>query len=674
ESHLFASCTPSFKPNTSSSDKHKRNDRQNIPETEAIDEKTPKRDSKVEHKGKQKKVLKQEGNKIPLSDSKEKSENEEKTGNKNCANSNKLDINRAEKQINLLKGGATNGHVPNEEKRQLRDPPKRTTNVSTPKLVIHKIDRENTKEYISIKIENKRSAVKKCTLEKTSKVGKPNREKKRVHSDKRGLPQSLPPEGAQKCAVKQSTDDRRGRSNRSSNTEEESDCAQNCTPTPPTNCAPNKPNSAPTWTTWRVRLFPLFHIQKNRIYADKNSRAYTTLTNHINCIICKIFKMQKRLLIFHTIVYSVNVLIFYAILQRDLLLNQETSRNTKGTLCILYIIIAELYILLLNNAFYFFFKNQIKNAIFSLDRVNLIYIMSQLFPQYSSFFRKQFSLHEKNGNSFFNRLEGHQRGGHKGKTLTDAEHFMNACNNLSIKKKSSVRFADHEILDKLKNGHYNATNPENHHARYAHNSGESSTRKNAPTMSGGNLVLLQSMRGGLTHSLFNAYDATPFGTDSKQTQLCNSLTGHGNYPCSFEQAGQNDEIKYAATGEAHTNKSTENEKITKLTVFILNEQKQNIPNRFFFLKLRKYFNFLIILFASSLIHITIFLEIKDPFHFHVKANLFFFIFVSFIILLQVLISVMVEIEEIFIQKMKTFLNKRVTFLDYQLAMYLGLQY
>ncbi|ANQ09652.1 Uncharacterized protein PCOAH_00037830 [Plasmodium coatneyi] len=741
-SHLFASCPPSFKPNTSSSDKNQTTDTKNIPETEVIDENPPKRDNKVEHKDKQKKVLKKEGNKKTLNGnneetlngsneetlngsnketlngsnketlngsnektlngsnketlngsnketltgsnkktlngSKKKSENEEKKENKNC----KVDINRAGKQINLSKSGATNGHVPKEEKRQPRDAPKSVTNVSTPKLVIHKIDKKNSKEYISIKIENKPSAVKKCTLEKTSKVAKPNREKKEVHSDKRGLPQSLPPEGPQKSTVKQSTDDRWSGSKRSSSTQGESKYAQNCAATPPPNCPPNStPNStpngsnpAPTWTTWRARLFPLFRIEKNRIYADKNSRAYTTFTDHINDIICKIYRTQKRFLIFHIILYSVNLLIFYGLLQKDLLLNDESSSNTKGTMCILYILIAELYILFLNNAFYFFFKNQIRNAISSLDRVNLIYIMSKLFPHYSSFFKKQFSVHGKKSNSFCNELEGHQRGIHKEKALSSAEHFTNEWNNWSIKKKPSVRFVDPEILNKVKNYHHNVTNVENDHARYAHHSGQGSMGKNAP-MDGENLVLLQNMRGALIHPFFNASNTTPYGTYSKQTQPPNSLTGQGNYHLPFEQAGQNDKVKYSAASEkAQTNKSTENEKITKLTQFILNAQKKNIPKQFFFFKLRKYFNLLIIMFAFVLIHTTIFLEIKDPFHFHVKTNLFFFIFVSFVILLQVLISIMAEIEEIFIQKMKMLLNKRVTFLDYQLAKCLRLKY
>ncbi|KJP90093.1 hypothetical protein AK88_00262 [Plasmodium fragile] len=679
ESHLFASCPPSFNPNTSSSHKQKKIDSQNKPETEVIEEKPPTNDNHVEHENKQEEeVLKEEDNKIPLSGSKKNNENEEKTGNNKCAILKNVDMNRADKQIKLVKGDANNGYVSNEEKRKIRDASKDTTNVSAPKLVIHKIDSKNSKEYISIKIENKPSAVKKCKLEKSSKIGKQNSEKKKVHNGKRGLQQCLPSEGTQNSTVKQSTDDPWGGVKSSSSTEGESKCAQNCAPTPPPNCSPNcppnEPNSALNWTTWRTRLFPLFRIENNRIYADKNSRAYTTLTDHINDSICKIFRTQKRLLIFHIVLYSVNLLIFYALLQSDFLLDQERGINTKATMCILYILIAELYILFLNNAFYFFFKNQIKNAIFSLDRVNLIHIMSKLFPQYSSFFKEKFSVHEKNGNSFCKELEGHQKGGHNEKALTAEEQFTNSYNNWSIKKKTSVRFADSEILDKLKNGHHNVTKAEYNHERYVHHSGGGSTSKNAPTMNGNNLVLLPNMRGALTHSFFNPSNAPPYGTDSKQTQPHNSLIVQGNYPCSFEQDGQNDKVQYTASGEAHRIKSTESENITTVTHFILNEQRKNILNRFFFFKLRQYFNLFIILFASLLIHITIFVEIKDPFHFHVKTNLFFFIFVSFIILLQVLICIMAEIEEIFIQKMKTLLNKRVTFLDYQLAMYLGLQH
>ncbi|CAA9990661.1 conserved Plasmodium protein, unknown function [Plasmodium knowlesi strain H] len=673
-SHLSASCPPSFIPDTCSSDKNKTIDMKNIPEVETIVEKSPETDNKVQHKDIQKKILKQEGNQNPPSGSKKKRENEEKMGKKNCTDLKKVNVNRSEKQVSLCKGDTNNGHVKNEEKHKLRNVPKNTKNVSTPKLVIHKIDKKNSKEYFSIKIENKPNTVKKFTLEKTSKEGKSNREKKKVHSGNIGLPQSLPPEGEQKSTVKQRTDERCSGAKGSSSTEGESKCPPNCESTQPPNCPPNDPNSALTWTTWRVRLFPLFRIEENRIYADKKSRAYTTLTDHINDIICKTFKTQKRFLIFHIILYSVNLLIFYALLQRDFLLNQDSSSNTKGTLCIFYILIAELYILLLNNAFYFFFKNQIKNVIFSLDRVNLIHIMSKLFPQYSSFFKKQFSMHEKNGNSFYKELESYQSGILKEKALSSGEHSTNQCNNWPIKKKHSVRFADYDILDQLKNGHYNVTSAENDYARYASHNGEDSTTKNALPMNGENLFLSQTMKGTLIHSLFNASNTTSYGTYSKQAQPHNSLTGQGNYRNSLEQTGQNDKIKYFAPGETHTNKSTENEQITNLTLFILNEQKKNIPNQFFFFKLREYFNLLIILFASLLIHTTIFLEIKDPFHFHVKTNLFFFIFVSFIIFLQVLISIMAEIEEIFIQKIKMLLNKRVTFLDYQLVMYLGLKH
>ncbi|SBT46902.1 conserved Plasmodium protein, unknown function [Plasmodium ovale wallikeri] len=109
------------------------------------------------------------------------------------------------------------------------------------------------------------------------------------------------------------------------------------------------------------------------------------------------------------------------------------------------------------------------------------------------------------------------------------------------------------------------------------------------------------------------------------------------------------------------------ENIIDLIFFLLNKQKELNLNQFFFLKLRKYNNLSVIFFASLLIYTTIILEIKDPFYFHVKANFFFFLFASTIILLQALFCIAVEIKSLFTERIGIFLNKRNTTLDYQLT-------
>ncbi|KAI4834633.1 hypothetical protein MKS88_005307 [Plasmodium brasilianum] len=204
-------------------------------------------------------------------------------------------------------------------------------------------------------------------------------------------------------------------------------------------------------------FFPIFIVRKSRIYIEGNINAYMYLANNINCIICNIFKYQKRILLVHTFLYSLNLFVFYNLLDSDTLYEQANT-NTKGVICILYFLIIELYILFLNNVFYFFIKCKLRKAVFALDKVNLIHTLSKLFPQYSSLLKKHlFSTDRSVNYSFYKNLDYKNRSHEeKDKKSQNLRYFKNT--NFVLKNEGSVHFAHDEICNKWENNIYQKTN------------------------------------------------------------------------------------------------------------------------------------------------------------------------------------------------------------------------
>ncbi|SBS90065.1 conserved Plasmodium protein, unknown function [Plasmodium malariae] len=259
--------------------------------------------------------------------------------------------------------------------------------------------------------------------------------------------------------------------------------------------------------------------------------------------------------------------------------------------------------------------------------------------------------------SFYKNLDYKNRSHEeKDKKSQNLRYFKNT--NFVLKNEGSVHFAHDEICNKWENNIYQKTNnldklirnntPSVYYIRDC---------KNMNEMDEANKKLRQLIRAPKdTSSRFNISknynDSYKYISDKN---ICNNARFMDDTPREKhtvvsvrEQNVKKDKIKYTILklgrereyiANEHKctleeSRYTMNESIINLIFFLFNKQKQLNLNQFFFLKLRKYSNILFVFFASLLIYTTVFLEIKDPFHFDVKKNLFFFIFVSLITLLQ----------------------------------------
>ncbi|SCQ16702.1 conserved Plasmodium protein, unknown function [Plasmodium ovale] len=543
---------------------------------------------------------------------------------------------------------------------------------NSPQVIIYKAEGTNSKEYISIKIESKEGHVKKNLLKDKNAVRKKETENsktctKREIADKynnaKGVSNDDMTEKPERYAVCKYTKNDHSNGEHFINWRESTNMSR-------------KTRGVNSGTPF----FPIFFIYKSKICVQGNVKTYVHLADNMNGTICNIFIYKKKILFFHTFLYTLNVLLFYKLLESEKKY-KEGSIMTKGIMCILYFLIIELYILFLNNAFYFFFKNWIQKTVFALDRVNLIHALSILFPQYSSFFKKHFSLAQRDTHCFYKEVQKYEKKDDRNGITHHLRSILRS--NLPIENERSVHFSSKEVNKERQNDvqRVNAVDIlTSNNADSLHYKGKWINMKE---IDGKEQIQskLQREKGNKAFSFKmpkNGEDIFKYSSIKNTNRLTHfSDITNGRKESALpmhEQIIPNDYVEMANLKLPCQGKNIIDENIIDLIFFLLNKQKELNLNQFFFLKLRKYNNLSVIFFATLLIYTTIILEIKDPFYFHVKANFFFFLFASTIILLQAIFCIAVEIKSLFTERIGIFLNKRNTSLDYQLYVYLDMHY
>ncbi|CRG97448.1 conserved Plasmodium protein, unknown function [Plasmodium gallinaceum] len=407
-------------------------------------------------------------------------------------------------------------------------------------------------------------------------------------------------------------------------------------------------------------FFPILLSHNNIIYIEEqHNRTYIYLVNNLNNVIHNIFKYKNKILFFHVFFYIFNLFLFYKLLNTDLL-NKQGNFATKETICILYFMIIEFYLLFLNNAIFFFLKSQMRKAIALLDKVNLIYSLSKLFPKYYSYFKRHFSiledidkeLHKKNkkiinSNNFEDLLNSN--------CIIKSENNLNDLEKLNNKKENNSDKINQ--LDKLNNLDFIPNNEEKKKNKKKSLKGlirktdknlDFNTSKNCK-----NIYIYPSNNENSKY--FN--DKVKY-KENKMVQINKKIKS-------------NDKINFNYSKSRYQIKKYNDKEIIDFMFFILSNQKNLNLDKLFFLKLRKYTNYLIIFFFALLIYITVYFEIKDPFYFYLQKNCIFFTLVSFIILIQILFCIIIEIKKIFVEEMRIFLNKRIINLEYPLYIYIN---
>ncbi|SBT82226.1 conserved Plasmodium protein, unknown function [Plasmodium ovale] len=539
-------------------------------------------------------------------------------------------------------------------------------------VIIYKADGTNSKEYISIKIESKEGHVKKNLLKNKNVGRKTETENSKIcskreiadkYNNSKGVSNDDMSEKRERYAVCKYTKNDHSNGSQFINWRESTNMSR-------------KTRGLNSGTPF----FPIFFIYKSKICVQGNVKTYVHLADNMNGTICNIFIYKKKILFFHTFLYTLNVLLFYKLLESEKIY-KEGSIMTKGIMCILYFLIIELYILFLNNAFYFFFKNWIQKTVFALDRANLIHALSILFPQYSSFFKKHFSLAQRDTHCFYKEVQKYEKKDDRNGITHHLRSILRS--NRPIKNEHTVHFSSNEVNKEQQNDvqRVNAIDTlRSNNADSVHYPGkwinvkEIDGKEQIPSK-------LQREKGNKAFSFKmpkKGEDIFKYGENKNRNGLTHfSDITNGRKESVLPMHGQiipNDYVEITNLKLPCEGKNIIDENIIDLIFFLLNKQKELNLNQFFFLKLRKYNNLSVIFFASLLIYTTIILEIKDPFYFHVKANFFFFLFASTIILLQALFCIAVEIKSLFTERIGIFLNKRNTTLDYQLYVYLDMHY
>ncbi|CRH02308.1 conserved Plasmodium protein, unknown function [Plasmodium relictum] len=414
-------------------------------------------------------------------------------------------------------------------------------------------------------------------------------------------------------------------------------------------------------------FFPILHNYKNMIYIEEYNSAYIYLANNLNNAIYNIFKYKNKILFFHIFLYSFNIFLFYELLNNDLIYKQD-SFATKETVLFLFFMILELYVLFLNNAIYFFLRNEMKKAISTLDKINLIYSLNKIFPRYCSFFKKYFSILED-----IDCLDEELKKKEK-KKIMNSNSFGTLSNaNCIIKNKSNL-----DDIEKLNNRKENNTKEINkldklNNLDLIYNNEEKKKNKKKIKK---NLKELLRKKDKLLNfkDSENCKDIYVYPSNNNENiKYFNDKIEYEENDIVYinEKIKQENKINFNYSKSEYKSKKNSDKKIFDFMFFILNNQKNLNLDKFFFFKVRKYANYLIIFSSLLLFYITTYFKIKDPSYFSKKNNYIFFIFVSCIIFIQIFFCIIIEIKNIFVDKIKIFLNKRITNLEYQLYIYMS---
>ncbi|SOV24113.1 conserved Plasmodium protein, unknown function [Plasmodium sp. DRC-Itaito] len=424
--------------------------------------------------------------------------------------------------------------------------------------------------------------------------------------------------------------------------------------------------------------FPTFINYKNEIRITEKVNTYIYLCHRINSSISNMMDFQYKYLFIHIFVYTLNLIIFLKFLKTNIFNSQNNPLlEIKGIICILYILIVQIYIFFVNNYFYFILKKNIKNNISDMDKINLIHIISQLFPQYDhNFFQ----------NNFDNQFKINQQND-KSPNLNNSQNVKEQINNLKMLSHNNDHIIYHPSNkiekkdDIIKNTfHYNYdailknSNLINKYEEYnmIHFDTYNKSKNNL------NSTFNQKKCNVHFHDTIKQDILNHLSLDIENEKANNKIINTTHHKINDKTDNLNNIINNNIIEKNKIyildNKQQNNiidQKVIDITFFILNNQSKLNLQDFFFLKFRRYNNCFILFFTILLMYITKVFEIKDPFYFHDNKNYIFFILVNLIILLQIIFCIIMEIKGLFVRKIKNFLNKRIAYLSYELNIYLN---
>ncbi|VTZ70740.1 conserved Plasmodium protein, unknown function [Plasmodium chabaudi chabaudi] len=552
------------------------------------------------------------------------------------------------------------------------------------KIIIQKRDKLNSKEYISIKIENNKSCRKDHTekryiaLNKNEKGIMPNHIV--YFQSNENIAKSY---SSYSTLIKQKNFET---DKYNYNSEPYSPDLNNYT-----NNAKNEINK----TEIKIFFPVFFFVHKNEIYVNENISIYTNIADNINQTISNILKYQKISFLFHIILYTLNMFSFYKLLKNATPF-EGNNNIAKTTTCVMYLIIVELYIFLLNNIYYLFIKRHIREIIFSLDKANLVYALDKAFPQYTSIFKQIFLSANKNiYNLFFHEIQKYENNQEQINIIQYIKSIQNS--NYKVKNKQKVNSKDNEEYNQNDSNTFNINelyNNSNNNKLPLHYICNVSNVMNKKEVDEGDLTNMLSRNKDNdkvnNNSLYfnisspyrkketmNTHNAHSNRKDiSTNAYVYNSIDTDKNYNSSqfndtarHELMKQNNNIEQIYFNTKLEKKNSTNENIKDLIFLILKKQKKQNLNKFLSLKLRKYNNYLIIIIMSLLIYSIYFFQNGNPFNYPIQSNTPFFLLLSFIILFQLILCIILEIKTIFIKKINKFLNSRIKNLDYEMNTY-----
>ncbi|KEG04377.1 hypothetical protein YYE_01283 [Plasmodium vinckei vinckei] len=575
-------------------------------------------------------------------------------------------------------------HNKKEEKEIILNNNKKNIAKNKSKITIKKLDKLNSKEYISIRIENNKLCRKNHTEKRNIALNKNEKGIIPNHIIHFQSNENIAKSYSSYSTLIKQTNFKTDKCNY--NSEPYSTDLNNCT-----NNAKNEINK-----TVIKLFFPVFFfVHKNEIHVNESISIYTNIADNINQTISNILKYQKLSFLFHIFLYILNIFSFYKLLKNTTLF-ENNNNIAKTTICVMYLIIVELYIFLLNNIYYFIIKRHIREMIFSLDKANLVYALDKAFPQYSSIFKQIFLSANKNTyNLFFQEIQKYENSQEQISIIQYIKNIQN--NNYKVKNKQKVNSKDNEEynqndsdifnINELYNNSNNAKPPLHYICNVSNvmNKKEVDERdltnmltRNQDNDKVGNNTLYFNIsspyRKKETMDIRNAHSnrkdtsANVYIYNSIDKNINDNFSQFNDIP-RHELMKQNNNIEQIDFNTKLEKKNSTNENIKDLIFLILKKQKKQNLNIFLSLKLRKYNNFLIITIMSLLIYSIYFFQNGDPFNFPIQSNTPFFLLLSFIILFQLILCIILEIKTIFIKKINKFLNNRIKNLDYEMNTY-----
>ncbi|ETW29628.1 hypothetical protein PFFCH_02898 [Plasmodium falciparum FCH/4] len=407
--------------------------------------------------------------------------------------------------------------------------------------------------------------------------------------------------------------------------------------------------------------FPTFINYKNEIRITEKVNTYIYLCHRINSSISNMINFQHKYLFIHIFVYTLNLIIFFKLLKTNIFHSQNNQLlQMKGIFCILYILI------------------NIKNNISDMDKINLIHVIHQLFPQYDNMIFK---------NNFDHQPKINQQKD-KSTNLNNSDIVKQQINNLNMSLHNNdhtIYFTSNKIgknediikkntFDYKENALFKNNNLINTYEEYnmIHVDTYNKSNKNLNNtlnQNKGNVHFHDTIQQDILNHL-----SLNIENEKTKNKIINTTHHKINNKTDNLYGIINNNIieknKMYILDDKQQNNIMD-QKVIDITFFILNNQSKLNLQDFFFLKLRKYNNCFILFFTILLMYITKLFEIKDPFYFHDNKNYIFFILVNFLILLQILFCIIIEIRGLFVTKIKNFLNKRIAYLSYELNIYLN---